>query len=404
MSKITLRKKPIKGNRQSLYLDFYPAVINPETRKTTRREFLGLVVYNEIEHVEETYLDQQGKPQLRIVPVRDKKGQLKKLKLDPVQRQHNKETFALAESIKSKRQLDLQQQEYGFLKKKVRDVDFIEYFDALTKKKKGSDYTNFSAAGKHLYKFTSGKLQTHQIDENFCNDFREYLLNATTNRSENYKLSQSSAHLYFYCFRNSLKQAFKDGILKHDLFPMIKPIPAPESSREFLTQEELQSLVHTVCSMPILKKAALFSALTGLRWADIEKMTWSEMRHSNKDGYSIKFQQKKTSGQETLPISEQAYKILGEPGKPETRVFSGLKYSAYVNLHFKLWIAKSGITKHITFHSMRHTNATLMLSNGVDLYTVSKMLGHRDITTTQIYAKVIDKKKQEAANSIKLNF
>jgi site-specific recombinase XerD len=83
-------------------------------------------------------------------------------------------------------------------------------------------------------------------------------------------------------------------------------------------------------------------------------------------------------------------------------VFEGLKYSAYVNLHFQKWILKAGITKYITFHSMRHTNATLLLSNGVDLYTVSKMLGHRDIATTQIYAKVIDKTKREAANTIKL--
>ena len=62
------------------------------------------------------------------------------------------------------------------------------------------------------------------------------------------------------------------------------------------------------------------------------------------------------------------------------------------------------IKKNITFHSFRHTHATLLLSNGVDLYTVSKMLGHREIKTTQIYAKIIDKQKQDAANKIQLQF
>ncbi|SRR6266498_902819 len=380
MIKVSLRRKAISGNRYSLYLDFYPAITHPETGKLTRREFLGQYLY--------------AKP-----------------KSEP-DKQYNKETLALAESIRSKRQIDLQQEEYGFLKKKVRDVDFIEYFQELTDIQKGVNHDLFVAAKnylegfikEHSKKFPNNKLRSNQIDDDFCNDFREYLLSTNSNRSEKSKLSQNSAHSYFNRFRRSLKHAFKDGVIKQDLFPKIKPIPPAESNREFLSQEELQSLVHTECSMPILKKAALFSALTGLRWVDIEKMTWSEVRHSKKDGYSIKFQQQKTKGEETLPISEQAYNILGERGKPETKVFEGLKYSAYVNLHFKQWILKAGITRDITFHAMRHTYATLLLSNGIDLFTISKMLGHKDLETTQIYAKVIDKKKQEAANVITLNF
>ena len=61
---------------------------------------------------------------------------------------------------------------------------------------------------------------------------------------------------------------------------------------------------------------------------------------------------------------------------------------------------RAGITKHITFHSARHTHAILLLENGADIYTVSKILGHKEIRTTQIYAKIVDKKKKEAANLI----
>ena len=63
---------------------------------------------------------------------------------------------------------------------------------------------------------------------------------------------------------------------------------------------------------------------------------------------------------------------------------------------------KAGVAKHITFHSARHSFATLQLTLGTDIYTVSKMLGHKHLKTTQVYAKVIDQKKQEAANKIKL--
>ena len=89
--------------------------------------------------------------------------------------------------------------------------------------------------------------------------------------------------------------------------------------------------------------------------------------------------------------------------KPEVKVFSNLKYSALNNLKLREWVMKAGITKHITFHCARHTYATLQLNLGTDIYTVSKLLGHRHLKTTEVYAKVMDKKKQEAANRIKLD-
>ena len=67
------------------------------------------------------------------------------------------------------------------------------------------------------------------------------------------------------------------------------------------------------------------------------------------------------------------------------------------------WVMRAGITKNITFHCARHTYATLQLTMGTDIYTVSKLLGHRELKTTQIYAKVIDSKKKEAANKIHLD-
>jgi integrase len=104
-----------------------------------------------------------------------------------------------------------------------------------------------------------------------------------------------------------------------------------------------------------------------------------------------------------LPISEQAFSLLGERKKQDDKVFEGLYYSAWHNLKLREWVMKAGITKHITFHCARHTYATLQITLGTDIYTVSKMLGHRHLKTTEIYAKVIDHKKQEAANKIKID-
>jgi len=105
-----------------------------------------------------------------------------------------------------------------------------------------------------------------------------------------------------------------------------------------------------------------------------------------------------------MPISEQAAGLLGERKKPTDKVFEGFLYSAYWNEILSHWILKADIDKDITFHCFRHTFATLQLSEGTDIYTVSKMLGHRDLKTTAIYAKVLDKAKREAVNRITLNF
>lgn len=105
-----------------------------------------------------------------------------------------------------------------------------------------------------------------------------------------------------------------------------------------------------------------------------------------------------------LPISEQAIQLLGERKDGKQKVFDGLTYSAYSNKHLFQWIGAAGITKDITFHCFRHTFATLQLSKGTDIYTVSKMLGHRELKTTQVYAKIIDQTKRAAADKIQLDF
>ena len=192
-------------------------------------------------------------------------------------------------------------------------------------------------------------------------------------------------------------------MIEKDLSTRIDGISEPEVQREYLTLEQLQALVNTPCSIPLLKNAAIFSALTGLRFSDISKLVWSEVQYSELEGYFLQFRQKKTKGVEVLPISEQAFKLLGERKEPTEQVFKGLIYSAYLNVHLKQWILRAGITKDITFHCFRHTFATLQLSHGTDIYTVSKMLGHRELKTTQIYAKIVDDTKRKAADKIKLD-
>lgn len=155
--------------------------------------------------------------------------------------------------------------------------------------------------------------------------------------------------------------------------------------------EEFQLLADTPARSDLIKRAAIFSGLTGLRFSDVKGLTWGEVRGSI-GKYHLQFTQEKTDGAEVLPISDQAVEIMGKRGEPEEWVFFGLAYSS-MRICFKSWLKNAGITKNITFHSFRHTYASLQLELGTELLTVSKMLGHRSIKTTLVYTKVKDKKK-----------
>ncbi|MEM1136397.1 MAG: site-specific integrase [Bacteroidota bacterium] len=378
MIKVTLREKSISKGRRSLYLDFYPAIPHPKTGKPTRREFLGIYIFEK--------------------PKKDEK-------------EYNKEKLYIAEQIRQKRENAINKPEiysdYEQERLRVKELgqrNFIEYFKNLANNRKGSNYDNWVSALNYLETFTEGNLKFAHLNEKFCNSFKEYLLTTNSIKSSKTTLSNNSAVSYFNKLKATLKQAHRDGILQFDLNSKIKPIKSVETQRGYLTLEELNSLVKTPTKNELMKKAALFSALTGLRFSDIQKLTWGELEYVNRQGYFIKFKQKKTEGAEVLPISEQAYTLLGEPRQPHEKVFKGLKYSAFHNKHLYQWIAAAGITKDITFHCFRHTYATLQLANGTDIYTVSKLLGHRELKTTQIYAKVVDKAKREAADKIKLDF
>ncbi len=215
-------------------------------------------------------------------------------------------------------------------------------------------------------------------------------------------ISQNTANTYFSIFKASLKQAFIDNYFNYDLSAKIDGIPKQEVERAYLTIEELNKLVETPCEgYPILKRAALFSALTGLRHSDIRKLKWKEIVGTD-ESPKLTFTQKKTKRIEYMPISRQALQLCGERRGSEQNVFEDLPGISWTSRPLKVWIEKAGITKHITFHCFRHTFATLQIEANTDIYTVSKMLGHTNVKTTQIYAKVVDEKKTEAANAIKI--
>jgi integrase len=376
--KVKLRKRKITGERQSLYLDFYPPIVNPENGELSRREYLGMYVFNSTRN--------------------------------PLDKTHNTNTLQLAEQIRQKRESDLNKPEiYNTLeqeqikKNKRQDGDFIAYFKKLAEKKNHSNRFIWLGSCDFLKLHRGNTLKFSDIDPELCNGFIEFLQTTKSKKSDKVQLSENSIKTYYDKFRSALKQAYKDGYLSENIADKTDAVKQVETQRNYLTLEELNTLVKTDCKSSEIKKQALFSALTGLRRSDIQKLIWGEVQHVEGSGYLIRFMQKKTGGSETLPITEQAFNLLGERKQPTDAVFTLIQATNQRdNRYLTKWVLDAGISKKITFHCFRHTFATLQLSMGTDIYTVSKMLGHKDLNTTQIYAKIIDETKRTASNRIKL--
>ena len=183
----------------------------------------------------------------------------------------------------------------------------------------------------------------------------------------------------------------------------MKVITTPESDKIFLELREIQKLADTHLGGELgaeVKRAFLFGCFTGLRISDIKSLQWGDI---TREPLQIAKRQKKTDRRVYIPLHETAWKIINDNAlhNHKSLVFPGLTQSkTNTNEYLKSWAKKAEIEKRIGWHTARHTFAVLSLESGAEIYTVSKLLGHTDLKTTQVYAKATDKMKREAVNGL----
>ncbi|MBC6368034.1 site-specific integrase [Algoriphagus sp. AK58] len=361
--KVTLRERK-KGKKIVLYLDYYQKG------------------FRQIE-----YLD------LHLIP-EPEKGKLSRLEIE-----RNKEVRRIAEQICHQKNIDFNSGKFSLADVKKQKTLVIPFFEKL-KEERGTSIGNsgnWRSLLKHLKDYSHPGITFEDITKEYVDGFKNYL--AKAKKRNQTPLAQNSRIAYFGKFLAGLKEAENRGFLIKNPGTSAENFKVMETERSYLTLEEVEKLVTTECEMPILKSAFLFSCLTGLRFGDLQKLQWEDFIESDSMGTILRFRQSKTKSFENLPVSDQAMSILGEK-KEKGSVFPFLHYSAWNNLKLEQWFMKAGITRKVTFHSARHTHAVLQLKAGTDIYTVSKLLGHRSLKTTQIYAKVMDRTKMDAVNRI----
>ena len=246
---IRLRKRLLKDGRQTLYLDLY---------HNGKREYEYLKLY--------------------LIPEKSR-----------AEKEKNKQTMKLAEAIRAKRIVDYQNGKFGFHQPES-NIRFFDYYRAMCEKRKGTpesrgNWGNWYSCLKHLEIYEKNKdITFEEITSEWVQGFKDYLENDAKAWSADYRkrldyhpLARNSKLSYFNKLRATLNQAIADGVISQNPMRSIENFKAEESKRMYLTIDELKKLTQTECNWPGVKRAFLFSCLTGLRRSDIMKMTWSEV-------------------------------------------------------------------------------------------------------------------------------
>ena len=356
---IRLRTKDLADGCKSLYLDIY---------RNGKRSYEYLKMY--------------------LVPETDSNA-----------RHQNEITMAAANAIKSKRIIELTSGAAGIVNhvEKVYLLDWMNTYRENQKKrgKKGIDH--IKSVIRILQEYAGDRYTLDRVDLSFCQGYIDFML--TTYRFRGKLIAAPTRNTYYQILNGALNAAVRAKRMLRNPFNEMdkseKP-KMPESVRSYMTIEEVRALIATPIQNEEVKRAYLFSCFCGLRISDIVGLKWQDIFLDNGQ-YRLSVAMQKTKEPIYLPLSNEALKWIPEQGNKTGNDFV-FHLPVLINVYLKPWAVKAGITKHFTFHTARHTFATMMLTLGADLYTVSKLLGHTSVKMTQVYAKIVNKKKDDAVN------
>lgn len=301
-------------------------------------------------------------------------------------RDRDREATLLAEQIRAKRLRERSLRRAGIEELQLRpEEDFLSFFDEAASDR-GKTWRNVR---HHLSNYVSGRPRFGDIDEKWIDGLRRQM--------EKQGLKPNSVATYLDILKTAFNMAIRQKIVGVNPFVYARPIKRVRTSREYLTLNELRALNATPAKYDMVKRSFLFACMTGLRISDLRQLTWK-----NVQGSELKVYQKKTGDHVSVPISDQARALLPEKSsaKQSDKIFDFPSRDDVYNRRLQWWVADAGVEKHVTSHVARHTFATLLVTQGNDLYAVQHLLGHRDIKVTQIYAKLVDQRKHDAIRSL----
>ena len=320
---------------------------------------------------------------------------LKELKLtkasNPLDREKNSDNLNLAKKIAIKRAQELESNNYQVISSNKDKVDFLPYLDSYTANYKKNDLRNMQGAVNKFKLFLTDKnikaLTSKQVNETLIIGYKDYLEE---------KCKGEGAASYFARFKKILKQAVRDKLFLVSPASEITIKKGDSFTKDILTSEEIQKLASAKCPNQEVKRAFLFSCLTGLRFVDVNALKWQSIDLGNQ---LLSVTQSKTGRKIANKIHPSAAAILGAPRKKEEKVFTLPSHTACLK-DLKSWLKDAKIEKHITWHCARHSFGTNIIFYGADVNTASHLLGHASLKFTQRYTHVVKSLKEKAIDNL----
>tara|TARA_R110001592_G_scaffold121046_2_gene326058 strand:+ start:87 stop:1148 length:1062 start_codon:yes stop_codon:yes gene_type:complete len=300
------------------------------------------------------------------------------------EREIRKDKEKIAQTHRSKLEIELATRKSGMISRQLNNTNFVEFFEVQLERKNDSTKVVWENTLNHIKGYHGNRLKFEDLTSNWIEGFQSYLLE---------RVSNNSALTYISKVNATLNVAVKQKIIFENPYKFITTLKNQEKEKVFLVKEEIQKIIDTEFYNEDVKNAFLFSCYTGLRISDIVRLTWD-----NINGSKIHITQKKTKELVYLPLNENALDILTKQDRSKEKVFNIGVRPKHINRMLRRLKRESSITKDFTFHSARHTFATILITSGVNIFTVSKLLGHKDIESTLVYAKVIDEEKELAVS------
>lgn len=322
-------------------------------------------------------------------------------------RTQNANTLQAAQAIKSRRILELVNRKAGITDRtEAGRITVGQLVEAYRERKARSRSASLVKQIRCLLRY----LETWKIDRVCLADFDRPQCLRLIDRFNQAELKPTTKANYFHLFSTIFNDAVRGGLIASNPFNTLENgerLRRATPEREYLTVEEVQRLAAApVAKTPALcdkwedvKRAFMFACFCGLRVSDLAALKWDNLQR--REGYTeIRVRMQKTRQEVIVPLSDEACRWL--PERPpfatgKSPVFC-VSLGCYSRELIGGWAKAAGINKRVGWHTARHTFATMLLTRGADIYTVSKLLGHSSVTITQIYAKVIDSKKVEAVN------
>lgn len=291
---------------------------------------------------------------------------------------------------------------FGIAEKSKTILEVFEYHNNQMKSLIGKDYSfgtyeRYCTALAHTkdfiqYKYNVSDFPIKQVNHEFITEY-EYYLKAVC------KCSHNTAIKYLTNFKKIMRICLGNGWIDRDPFVNYR-FQLREVEREILMEHEIQAIADKEFSTKRLEQVRdvfLFCCFTGLAYSDVKKLTKEHIIIGIDGGKWIKVNRSKTDTRSSIPILPMAQSILDKyashPKCCADKTILPVNTNQKMNAYLKEIAAVCGIEKNITFHIARHSFATTVtLQNDVPIESVSKMLGHKSIRTTQHYAKVLDKK------------